>query len=106
MEYLAIDWSYRRAAWCSLSQAGVIVGERAVPADADGLAGLVIERGLSLGGRASRRCGLGSSPSPFQILRRLRIAPICSASSGGRNLTCSSDLSRTITLPSRTLQFL
>jgi transposase len=45
VEYLGIDWSYRRAAWCSLSDAGVIVGEGAVPADADGLARLVIERG-------------------------------------------------------------
>ncbi len=45
MEYLGIDWSYRRAAWCSLSDAGGIVGEGAVPADADGLARLVIERG-------------------------------------------------------------
>ena len=45
MEYLGIDWSYRRAAWCSLSDAGVIVGEGAVPADADGLARLVIEGG-------------------------------------------------------------
>ena len=26
MEYLGIDWSYRRAACCSLSDAGVIVG--------------------------------------------------------------------------------
>ena len=34
MEYLGIDWSYRRAAWCSLSNAGVIVGEGAVPAEA------------------------------------------------------------------------
>ena len=45
MQYLGIDWSYRRAAWCSLSGAGGIVGEGAVPADADGLARLVIERG-------------------------------------------------------------
>ena len=48
MEYLGIDWSYRRAAWCSLSDAGVIVGEGAVPADADGLARLVIERGTDV----------------------------------------------------------
>src|SRR4051812_16205058 len=45
VEYLGIDWSYRRAAWCSLSEAGAIVGEGAVAADADGLARLVIERG-------------------------------------------------------------
>jgi transposase len=48
VEYLGIDWSYRRAAWCSLSEAGVIVGEGAVPADADGLARLVIERGTDV----------------------------------------------------------
>jgi transposase len=48
VEYLGIDWSYRRAAWCSLNQAGVIVGEGAVPADADGLARLVIERGTDV----------------------------------------------------------
>lgn len=44
MEYLGIDWSYRRASRCSLSDADAIVGEGAVPADADGLARLVIER--------------------------------------------------------------
>ena len=48
MEYLGIDWSYRRAAWCSLGDAGVVVGEWAVPADADGLARLVIERGTDV----------------------------------------------------------
>src|SRR3954462_11217284 len=48
VEYLGIDWSYRRAAWCSLSDAGVVVGEGAVPADADGLARLVIERGTDV----------------------------------------------------------
>jgi hypothetical protein len=48
VEYLGIDWSYRRAAWCSLSDAGVIVGEGAVPADAGGLARLVIERGTDV----------------------------------------------------------
>jgi hypothetical protein len=30
VDSLGIDWSYRRAAWCSLNQAGVIVGEGAV----------------------------------------------------------------------------
>src|SRR3954468_4495882 len=48
VEYLGIDWSYRRAAWCSLSDAGAIVGEGAVPADADGLAWLVIQRGTDV----------------------------------------------------------
>jgi transposase len=48
VEYLGIDWSYRRAAWCSLNPAGVVVGEGAVPADADGLARLVIDRGVDV----------------------------------------------------------
>jgi hypothetical protein len=37
--------SYRRAAWCALSEAGVIVGEDAVSADEDGLARLAVDRG-------------------------------------------------------------
>ena len=45
MEYVGIDWSYRRAAWCALSDAGKIVGEGAVAADEDGLARLVIKCG-------------------------------------------------------------
>src|SRR3954447_21127209 len=39
---------YRRAAWCALSEGGTIVGEGGVPADEDGLARLVIERGLEV----------------------------------------------------------
>ena len=38
MQYLGIDWAYRRAAWCALSEGGTIVGE-------DGLARLVIALG-------------------------------------------------------------
>jgi transposase len=45
MQYLGIDWAYRRAAWCALSEGGTIVGEGAVPADEDGLARLVIKVG-------------------------------------------------------------
>ena len=45
MQYLGIDWCYRRAAWCALSERGAIVGEGVVPADEDGLAGLVLELG-------------------------------------------------------------
>ena len=45
MQYLGIDWSYRRAAWCVLSERGAIVGEGVVPADEDGLARLVLELG-------------------------------------------------------------
>jgi hypothetical protein len=42
---VGIDWSDRRAAWCSLGEAGAIVGEGAVGADEDGLAGLVSKGG-------------------------------------------------------------
>jgi transposase len=48
MQYLGIDWSYRRAAWCALSEGGGLVGEGAVPADEDGLARLVLELGLEV----------------------------------------------------------
>ena len=48
MEYVGIDWSYRRAAWCTLSEAGKVVGEGAVAADEDGLARLVIGRGADV----------------------------------------------------------
>jgi hypothetical protein len=29
MQYLGIDWSYRRAAWCALSERGAMVGKGA-----------------------------------------------------------------------------
>jgi hypothetical protein len=45
VEYLGIDWSYRRAAWCALSERGTIVGEGVVPADEGGLARLVVGLG-------------------------------------------------------------
>jgi transposase len=48
MQYLGIDWSYRRAAWCALGEGGGIVGEGAVPADEDGLARLVLELGVDV----------------------------------------------------------
>ena len=48
MEYVGIDWSYRRAAWCALSDAGAIVGEGAVSSDEDGLARLVSKRGTEV----------------------------------------------------------
>lgn len=50
MEFVGIDWSYRRAAWCALSPSGAVVGEGAVPADEDGLARLIIERGVEVRG--------------------------------------------------------
>ena len=50
MEYLGIDWSYRRAAWCALREGGELVGEGVVPADEDGLARLVAEHGREVRG--------------------------------------------------------
>ncbi len=50
MEYLGIDWSYRRAAWCALREGGELVGEGVVPADEDGLARLVAEHGREVCG--------------------------------------------------------
>ena len=44
-QYVGIDWAYRRAQWCALSDAGKVVGEGAVAADEDGLARLVIKCG-------------------------------------------------------------
>jgi transposase len=48
MQYLGIDWSYRRAAWCALGEGGAVVGEGAVPADEDGLARLVLKLGVDV----------------------------------------------------------
>jgi transposase len=50
VEFVGIDWSYRRAAWCALSPSGAVVGEGVVPADEDGLARLIIERGVEVRG--------------------------------------------------------
>jgi transposase len=45
MEYVGIDWAYRRAAWCALGEGGAVSGEGVVAADEDGLARLVLELG-------------------------------------------------------------
>lgn len=45
MEYVWIDWAYRRAAWCAKSRSGEIHGEGVAPADEDGLAKLVLQLG-------------------------------------------------------------
>ncbi len=45
MQYLGIDWAYRRAAWCVKAEGGAIVDEGLVPADDDGLAKLVLRFG-------------------------------------------------------------
>jgi hypothetical protein len=30
MEYVGIDWAYRRASWCALGEGGAVVGEGVV----------------------------------------------------------------------------
>jgi transposase len=45
MQYVGIDWAYRRAAWCARSRSGEIRNEGVVPADDDGLAKLVLTLG-------------------------------------------------------------
>jgi len=48
MQYVGIDWAYRRAAWCALSEGGTIDAEGAVPAEEDGLARLVLGLGADV----------------------------------------------------------
>ena len=48
MQYVGLDWPYRRASWCALSEGGAIGGEGAVPADEDGLARLVLALGTEV----------------------------------------------------------
>src|SRR5688572_32269451 len=48
MQYVGIDWAYRRAAWCALSEGGAISQEGAVSADEDGLARLVLGLGTEV----------------------------------------------------------
>src|SRR3989441_5853335 len=45
MEYVGIEWAYRKAQWCALAPGGEIAGEGRIPADRDGLARLVLELG-------------------------------------------------------------
>jgi transposase len=45
MQYVGIDWAYRRAAWCAKSASGEIRNEGVVPADEDGLAKLALALG-------------------------------------------------------------
>jgi hypothetical protein len=44
MQYVGIDWAYRRA-WCAMEAPGAVTGEGFVRADEDGLTRLVIEPG-------------------------------------------------------------
>ena len=48
MEYVGIDWSYRRAAWCARGEGGAITDEGVVPADEDGLVRLVLALGTDV----------------------------------------------------------
>jgi transposase len=48
MNYVGIDWAYRRAAWCALTKGGEIEGEGMIPADEDGLARLVLGLGTEV----------------------------------------------------------
>lgn len=50
MQYVGIDWAYRRAAWCALGGGGELVGEGLMPADEDGLARLVLGLGPEVRG--------------------------------------------------------
>jgi transposase len=45
VEYVGIDWGYRRASWCAKRAGGETIAEGAVPADEDGLAKLVLSCG-------------------------------------------------------------
>ena len=45
MQYVGIDWAYRRAAWCAKDAGGTVLGEGLVPADEDRLGRLVLELG-------------------------------------------------------------
>jgi transposase len=48
MEFVGIDWAYRKAAWCARGPGGAIVAEGSVPADTDGLARLALDRGPNI----------------------------------------------------------
>src|SRR5215207_8228449 len=48
MQFVGIDWAYRRASWCALGEGGATVGEGVVAADEDGLAGLVVRLGTDV----------------------------------------------------------
>jgi transposase len=48
MNYVGIDWAYRRAAFCARAESGAIQSEGLIPADEDGLARLVLELGTEV----------------------------------------------------------
>jgi transposase len=45
MQYVGIDWAYRQARWCAISEHGELTAEAATAADADGLLRLVARLG-------------------------------------------------------------
>ena len=42
MQYVGIDWAYRRAAWCALGEGGAVSDEGVVAADEDGVASTLL----------------------------------------------------------------
>jgi hypothetical protein len=62
MQYVGIDWAYRRAAWCAKQADGTIAAEGFVAADEDGVARLVLELGPEVRGLPGddERGGLGA----------------------------------------------
>jgi transposase len=47
-QYVGIDWAYRRAQWCAMSERAAITEEGTLPADEDGLAKLVLRLGTDV----------------------------------------------------------
>ena len=45
MQYVGIDWAYRHARWCAISEQGELTAEATTPADEDGLLRLVARLG-------------------------------------------------------------
>src|SRR5215211_2542439 len=45
MQYVGIDWAYRHARWCAISEHGELTAEATTPADEDGLLRLVARLG-------------------------------------------------------------
>jgi hypothetical protein len=48
VQYLGLDWGYRRAAFCALGEGGAISGEGFIAADEDGLTKLVLACGTEV----------------------------------------------------------
>jgi hypothetical protein len=45
MQYVGIDWGYRHARWCAISEHGEFTAEATMPADENGLVHLVARLG-------------------------------------------------------------